>query len=440
MAADSAAMLSGTAAAPALACAPTIGIISQSSIPDDPRVRRQGDALRAAGWNVIGIGLAGARAPKPDWPILTSEDVGQLAEKPGMPVTGYRSRGLRGVAVRALRVTPVWGLSEYERRLLSILVDPLRAETVYWTLNSVLWDLLALGASRPVDLWLGNDWTSLPIVARLAHRQGVPYAYDTHELAADEFNESRRWRYVARPIRVAIEGQFIRDAAVVSTVSSGIAARLQELYGLDAMPLVVRSTPHFQPMEPRSLGERIHVLYHGAVWQHRGLEASIRSVAAWRPEFDLTIRGPVSDEYRAELEREIDAAGVRDRVTIVPPVPMVDLVREAAAFDIGLFALPGHSQHNRYALPNKFFEYTMAGLALCISDLPEMAGLLRQYDLGRLIPAVEPQAIATAINSFDRAAIAAYKRNALAAAQELNWERESQKMVERYGAVVTAAR
>jgi glycosyltransferase involved in cell wall biosynthesis len=433
-------MAVNAAAAPAFARPPTIGIVSQSSIADDPRVRRQGDALRAAGWDVIGIGLAGARAAQPDWPILTSDDVTELPERPRMPVTGYRSRGWRGAMIRALGARQPWGLTEYERRLLSVWIDRRRAETVYWTLNSVLWDLLALGASRPVDMWLGNDWTSLPIVARLARQQRVPYAYDTHELAADEFNENRRWRYVERPIRIAIEGQFIRDAAVVSTVSSGIAARLRDLHGLAATPLVVRSTPHFQPAAPRQSGERIRVLYHGAVWQHRGLEASIRSVAGWRPEFDLTIRGPVSEEYRAQLEREIDAAGVRGRVQIVPPVPMVNLVREAAAFDIGLFALPGHSRHNRYALPNKFFEYTMAGLALCISDLPEMAGLLRQYDLGRLIPAVEPQAIAAAINSFDRTAIAAYKRNALAAAQELNWERESEKMVDRYSAIVTAAR
>ena len=66
--------------------------------------------------------------------------------------------------------------------------------------------------------------------------------------------------------------------------------------------------------------------------------------------------------------------------------------------------------------------------------LPEMSQLLRQYDLGRTIAAVEPKAIAAAVNSLDRGAIALYKRNALAAAQELNWERESEKMVSHYSA------
>jgi len=419
--------------------APTVVIVSQSSIADDPRVRRQGDALKTAGWNVIGVGLDGARGTAPDWRVLTPGDITALCEKPTMPTIGYRTTGWRFTLIDMMsKYGNAFGVTDYDQRLLSARIDPERAETVYWTLNSVLWELLALGQTCKADLWLGNDWTSLPIVARLARTQGVRYAYDTHELAADEFGESRRWRILERPLRIAIERKFVPGAAVVSTVSHSIAKRLRSLYRLDTLPLVVRSTPKFQPIVYRPPSSRIRVLYHGSVWQNRGLEASIRSVADWRADFDLTIRGPVSDSYRATLENEIDAAGVRGRVEIAPPVPMMDLVHEAAAFDIGLFALPGHSRHNRYALPNKFFEYIMAGLALCISDLPEMSRLLRQYDLGRCISTVEPHAIAAAINSLDRNSIALYKRNALVAAQELNWERESQRMVAQYSTVLAS--
>ena len=69
---------------------------------------------------------------------------------------------------------------------------------------------------------------------------------------------------------------------------------------------------------------------------------------------------------------------------------MTALVHEAAPFDVGFFALPGHSRHNEFALPNKFFEYVMAGLTLCATDLPEMARLIKEYDLGVTISAVEP--------------------------------------------------
>ena len=111
---------------------------------------------------------------------------------------------------------------------------------------------------------------------------------------------------------------------------------------------------------------------------------------------------------------------------------MTALVREAAQFDVGFFALPGHSRHNEFALPNKFFEYVMAGLALCTTDLPEMARLIREYDLGVTIAAVEPNAIAAAVNALDPDRIDRFKRNALRAARELCWERESERLVAAY--------
>jgi glycosyltransferase involved in cell wall biosynthesis len=201
--------------------------------------------------------------------------------------------------------------------------------------------------------------------------------------------------------------------------------------------MVIRNTPPFQEFPLRPTGEVIEVLYHGIVSPGRGLEEVIQSVALWKPEFRLTIRGPVGDAYRSELQSRMAAAGVSDRVRLSPPVPMTDLVREAHAADVGLFVLPGHSRHNRYALPNKFFEYIMAGLALCVSDLPEMARLTGQYDLGRLVNGLSPRDIATQINSLDRQTIDCYKRNALAAARQLNWRVESGRLLDRCAALVT---
>ncbi len=264
---------------------------------------------------------------------------------------------------------------------------------------------------------------------RLAAEQGVPYAYDTHELAVDEYAHRPLWRLTQRPIITAIEREGIAGAAMTSCVSQGIADRLSELYRLPEKPLLIRNMPHYEAHPYRPCGDRIEVLYHGLANVGRGLEACINSVALWRPEFRLTIRGPGPAEYLAALAMRIRSAGLSERVVIAPPVPMIDLVREAARFDIGLFALPGHSQQNVHVLPNKFFEYTMAGLALCVSDLPEMTLLLKRYDLGRLIPSVTPQAIAAAVNGFDRASIDTYKRKALEAAKILNWEAEADRLL-----------
>jgi glycosyltransferase involved in cell wall biosynthesis len=204
---------------------------------------------------------------------------------------------------------------------------------------------------------------------------------------------------------------------------------LQINYRLPERPTVVRNTPRYEPVAFRPTGEIIEVLYHGLVSPQRGLEVCIRSVPKWRSEFKLTIRGPATPEYRETLESLIAELDVADRVRLVPPVPMIDLVREASVFDIGLFALPGHSRHNQFALPNKLFEYIMAGLAVCVSDLPEMARIVRDYNLGALIGAVDPEAIAAAVNGFDRPGIDRCKTRALEAARQLNWEVEGARFI-----------
>ena len=275
------------------------------------------------------------------------------------------------------------------------------------------------------DVWIANDWPTLPIAARLARERGGLFVYDLHQLAVEEFAENRRWRFWHRPLARAIEGSLIRRAAGVSVVSDGIADRLQGLYGLSERPRVIRNTPAYRKTRFRPTGSAIAVLYHGIVVPGRGLEACIDSVMLLRPEFTFTIRGSGSRSYLEALQTRIRRSGVGRQGGAGAAGPGHGSCRSGGIVRCRFFALPGHSLHNAFALPNKFFEYVMAGLALCVSDLPEMTRLVRHHDLGRTIPAVSADFIATAINAFDAASIDRCKRNSLAAAQRLCWERES---------------
>src|SRR6516165_7652860 len=98
----------------ALPDAPTIGILALSAIADDPRVRRQGDAFARAGWQVIGVGLPGARSGGTEWPIWTRDDpppgFATLAptgtETKWQALEGYIKRRLRS-ALRAVHLGPL---------------------------------------------------------------------------------------------------------------------------------------------------------------------------------------------------------------------------------------------------------------------------------------------------------------------------------------------
>jgi glycosyltransferase involved in cell wall biosynthesis len=438
---------------------PRLGIVVMSAIPDDPRVRRQGDLFTTAGWSVKGFGLSGARSSAPDWRIYdsSSEPINPLTASSQAPVgdiaqsilrrkidtafTLVNSGGLKSTLFFALsRITP-WPIKRSIRHMqqgayaIGMRLGVGNWEAEYWRLNTVFAGVYEIARKHPCDVWLANDWSAIPVARKIASEQGAILLYDTHELASDEFPERWRWRLFHRPVIMAVEGACIRDAKLVSCVSDGIADRLQINYQLPVRPMVVRNMPRYESFAFRPTGKVIEVLYHGLVSPGRGLEACIRSVAKWRPEFKLTIRGPATPEYQASLANLVEEFGLLDRVNLAPPVAMIDLVREAARFDVGLFALPGHSRHNQFALPNKLFEYVMAGLAVCVSDLPEMTRVVRDFDLGALIADVEPGAIAAAINGLDRAQIDRHKKRALEAARELNWEAEGAQLV----AAATAA-
>ena len=182
-------------------------------------------------------------------------------------------------------------------------------------------------------------------------------------------------------------------------------------------------------MPPRPVGERIEVLYHGIVGPERGLEVSIQSVRGWKPEYRLTIRGNGGSPHLDALKGLSREARVAERVRFEPAVPFGEIIPAANQADIGLFVQSDLSPQKRLALPNKFFEYVMAGLALCIADLPEMATLLQRHDLGVLARKLQPDAVAEAVNSLSRDRIMHYKAQALAAARLLNWENEQRTMI-----------
>lgn len=328
------------------------------------------------------------------------------------------------------------GRARYAFRLLAVRASPSFAAQLFWSYSDNILGIYRRAALIDADVWLANDWTMLPVAARLAREKGGIYGYDTHEFAREEYAEKWRWRFWHRPLVCAVEAADIGGADVVSGVSAGITEELDQVYRLRRRTLVVRNTPPFTQVGFRPTGQSIRMLYHGIVAPGRGLEAAIDSVRLWPPQFSLTIRGPGDAAYIAGLRQRIGERGIEQRAHLVPPVPMTALVREASLFDVGFFALPGTSQHNRFALPNKFFEYVMAGLALCVSDLPEMGRLLRQYDLGIAIAAVDPPAIAAAIAGFTPRRIDCYKRNALAAASELCWEKEAAELVAAYEAAL----
>lgn len=462
--------LMAPAAEPEAANRPNTAIlVTYSAIPDDPRVRRMGDFLSRNGWDVIGFGLPGARSPAPSWPVFermteaAAADEGEEGAWPSNPVlslalatallplglAGAALAGLAGLAARPFRPELSRSLREGAirwanpakggRKVAHIVGGLLFARTPQ-AASALIRRSPALIAMREdvvrngrAGVWVANDWLALPIAAEGVRRHGGILVYDSHEFATEEYAEQLDWRLFQRPVVRTIEARFIKQAAVVTAVSQGIADELSRMYRLNVPVFASRNMPPYEACNFRSVGKQIKVLYHGVVKPGRGLHETLESVPMWRSDFVLTIRGPATPpDYMDSLIRKAEELGISDRVTFEAPIPTSQLVRAAADHDIGFLALPGHSQHNEYALPNKVFEYMMGGLALILSDLTEMRRIIETYRTGVLLNSLTPEAIAATLNAITREEINAYKRASLEAAKELHWDRDAERTMDAY--------
>jgi len=77
------------------------------------------------------------------------------------------------------------------------------------------------------------------------------------------------------------------------------------------------------------------------------------------------------------------------------------------------------------SLPNKLFDYIHAGIPVVVSDLPELRRIIKDHNVGWIVPEVEPGQIAQTIESAFRSnELEEKKSNCESAAQLLNWENE----------------
>lgn len=287
------------------------------------------------------------------------------------------------------------------------------------------------------DIVHANDCPTLPAAAAAKSALRTRIVYDSHEFATEEHADNMRWRLVAQRHIKEIERRFIGAADKVITVSDGIAEDLRALYDLPERPTVVRNTPPYQAIPFREPSGPRHVLFHGIMKGGRGIEATIAALRHL-PDALLTLRGDGAPAYLAKLHNLAADPVLEGRVTFEAAVPAADVVPRAAESHIGIFCAPIETRHNRFAMPNKIFEYLMAGLAVVVTAGTDLADLVAKYGVGVTASASTPDAIAAAIERISPQELHLMRGRALAAARELSWEQERNKLTGLYDALAAA--
>jgi glycosyltransferase involved in cell wall biosynthesis len=170
------------------------------------------------------------------------------------------------------------------------------------------------------------------------------------------------------------------------------------------------------------------IVYLGYLTTGRGLEHIIRGFRHLDYCFKLVIIGPAVGTIKETYQKIAGKEHVSDRVHILDPVSIHEVVPYASSADIGLLPLEDNCLTHRYCLPNKLFQYIMAGCPILCSDLPGIGNFVKRHKIGETISHLDPQDIADTLRRMDLRA-AHYKRNIEKLKQDYHWEKEEKKFL-----------
>jgi len=305
-----------------------------------------------------------------------------------------------------------------------------------WAINR---RMIEVGLAEQADVYHSHDLNTLYIGAMCKKRTGARLVYDSHELQTERNRMTKWWRRWA----AWNERRWLPYANAMIVASPSWIDINRQKYGAVPDPSVtVINTPELEVIaEPRDLREALEIppdapilLYQGSIQENRGIEPAIDAITLL-PDAVLVVVG--YGYHRATLEAEVRSRELTDRVKFFGPIPNDELLGWTAAADIGLCNIVNSSLSYYTSLPNKLFEYIIAGIAVIGSDSPEIGRIVTEEGVGEVADPVDPEDLAratrTILSDLDR-----YRTATKAAAQKYNWAIEEQKLLGVYSGLESA--
>ncbi len=281
------------------------------------------------------------------------------------------------------------------------------------------------------DIYFAEDLYTLPFVTVIAKIRNAKIYYNSRELYSCLGGLRNRPRLQA--LISAIEKVFIKKVDLVITTGEMDSAFLEKLYGI-RNTLVIRNIPLLQTATSKvdfrkkyNLPNEMNILlYQGVLLEGRGIVPVLNAMTKI-PHVALIILG--DGQQKINFQKLAEELKVADRVFFEGTVSQKELINYTAGGDIGLSLIENISVSYYHALPNKMFEYIMAGLPVLASDLPQMKKIIDTYQVGECIKIENEDIIVTTLNDWidNPDKLETYRVNCAKAAEELNWQKEYER-------------
>ena len=227
--------------------------------------------------------------------------------------------------------------------------------------------------------------------------------------------------------------------ARVFVVSENIADWYEREYAIQR-PIVVKNAPRFiDSINTNYFRENLGikddsfiVLYQGGLLKGRGVDLLL---AAFKNRNDDKV--VIVFMGYGQFEEDIKTAS-KEKLNIFfhPAVNPKIVLEYTSSADIGIHMIQNTCLNHYFCLPNKFLEYSMAGLPVIVSNMKEMRELVEIYNMGIIVEEESIDALNIAIDKILDSDIKQMKENARRCAEENSWEVQEVKIISEYKRVL----
>jgi len=339
---------------------------------------------------------------------------------------------IAGISMKHMLVQRSFSATRFERWIL------LKAALLF--LRSIL-RLIRM----PADIYHACEVTALPACYIAAKLRRKPLIFEAYELPLGDrpLSEMGRSRRLVHSMLTVLLAHMVPRCAAVITVSPPIVQEIRNRYAVAQVSLIRNILPYRVVAKSDRLRQLLGLapqvriaLYQGYLQPDRSLDILVRAAAFLEPGIVIVMMGKSFGTTEVQLHLLIASEGVAERVKIIPPVPYEELLDWTASADVGLIVCsPDYAPNIQMLLPNKLFEYLMAGLPVLASQLDAVAQVLESCDVGQVVSSLAPAEVGAAINAMlaDSSALARMRENALGAAQhKFCWEKEKNLLISLY--------
>ena len=280
------------------------------------------------------------------------------------------------------------------------------------------------------------------IFSRFLYRNNSKIIYDAHELETEKNGLTRLSRIFVRVLEKWISERV--DGFI--TVGYKIRSHYLKRFGFEHSEVILNCPTRWQKVSKDLFREKFKIseksfvaLYQGGFMPGRAIEQLVQAFQVNDiKNIDFVFMGyPASTEAgRKSFDMILKKDKELDNFHYQEAVGSDKLINFTSSADLGFCLIEDLCLSYRFYLPNKFFEYAMAGLPILTSDLPEMRKLVEEYDCGVICESMTPDGIVNGLKKLLTKDLVKLGKNARKMAEDYSWEVQEEKLLRFYDKVV----